>query len=87
MWRFEFTEAMESSKMEGTVEEPSDGSPPCPVTVDAVAELLYQEYVVLTGSKTLHDHYLLIFPDRGNFHQLGDDDYKMLVKYLVSIPP
>lgn len=78
---------MESSKFEGTTEESTEGPSSSQITVESVAELLYQEYVILTGSKTLDDHYLLILPDRGNFHQLGYEDYKMLVKYLVSIPP
>jgi len=78
---------MESSKLEGTVEASEGSSPSSPITVQSVAELLFQEFVILTGSKTLDDHYLLIFPDRGNFHLLGDEEYKMLVKYLISIPP
>jgi hypothetical protein len=64
-----------------------DESSSTPVTVESVSELLYQEYAILTGSKTIDDHYILLFPDRGNFHQLGEADYRRLMKYLTSVPP
>jgi len=67
----------------GTLDEASSSS----VTVESVSELLYQEYAILTGSKTLEDHYIIIFPDRGNFHQLAEEDYRRLMKYLTSVPP
>jgi hypothetical protein len=56
-------------------------------TVDSVMDLMLQEFAILTGSKSIDDHYILTFPDRGNFHLLGDDDYKRLMIYLTAVPP
>lgn len=61
--------------------------PQCHYNIESVVELMYQEYVILTGAKSLDDHYILTFPDRGNFHVLSDDDYKRLMAYLTAIPP
>ena len=34
------------------------------VTTQDVFDLLYQEFVILTGAKSIDDHYIMIFPDR-----------------------
>ena len=58
-----------------------------PVTTQDVFDLLHQEFALLTGAKSLDDRYIMIFPDRGNFHLLADDDYRRLMIYLTSVPP
>lgn len=78
-----FTEAMESGN--SCPGSPENGY--AQASVESVASLLYQEYVILTGAKSRSDHYLMIFPDRGNFQLLSDEDYKRLMVYLTSVPP
>lgn len=56
-------------------------------SVDAVMPLLQEEVAVLTGARSPQDHYILILPDRGNFHLLAEDEYRRLVLYLTSLPP
>ncbi|XP_035716330.1 guanine nucleotide exchange factor DBS isoform X4 [Folsomia candida] len=56
-------------------------------SVDSVMDLMHQEFALLTGAKSLDDHYILTFPDRGNFHLLGDEDYRRLMIYLTAVPP
>jgi len=78
-----FLESMETGNS-------SQGSPdggPTHNTVESVVDLMYQEFAVLTGSKSIDDHYIMTFPDRGNFHLLGDEDYRRLMIYLTSVPP
>ncbi|CAG7827658.1 unnamed protein product [Allacma fusca] len=58
-----------------------------PVTTQDVFDLLYQEFAILTGAKSLDDRYIIIFPDRGNFHLLAENDYRRLMVYLTSVPP
>jgi hypothetical protein len=76
-------ESMES----GNSSKGSSEGGPSHITVDSVVDLMYQEFVILTGAKSIDDHYVMTFPDRGNFHQLSDEDYKRLMIYLTSVPP
>jgi len=73
--------------MEGSNQSRSPDCGPSCITIDSVVDLVFQEFAILTGSKSLDDHYLMIFPDRCNFHMLSDDAYRRLMVYLTSIPP
>lgn len=97
--KFSFTESMESgiasqsSSSEGGGGGGGGSSASCHhhhpanYSVDSVMDLMYQEFAILTGAKSLDDHYILMFPDRGNFHFLADEDYKRLMIYLTAVPP
>jgi len=85
-----FSESMESGNVSSSKRGSTDGGGGGGghnITVDSVVGLMYQEFAILTGAKSLDDHYILTFPDRGNFHLLSDEDYRRLMIYLTSVPP
>ncbi|CAL4096394.1 unnamed protein product, partial [Meganyctiphanes norvegica] len=45
-----------------------------------------QQYAIVTGGKSRDGCPILTFPDRGNFSQLGDEEYRKLIIYLTSVP-
>ncbi|XP_075216691.1 guanine nucleotide exchange factor DBS-like isoform X2 [Lycorma delicatula] len=57
------------------------------LTVTDVADLLQQQFAVITGGKSLEGYPLITLPDLGNFTSLSDSDYQKLILYLTSVPP
>ncbi|XP_050688471.1 guanine nucleotide exchange factor DBS-like isoform X3 [Eriocheir sinensis] len=58
----------------------------CALSVRDVSELLHAQYAIITGGKSREGCPILTFPDRGNFAQLGDEEYRKLIIYLTSVP-
>ncbi|XP_046672964.1 guanine nucleotide exchange factor DBS-like isoform X2 [Homalodisca vitripennis] len=56
------------------------------VSVSDVADLLHQQYAIITGGKSQEGFPLISLPDQGNFANLSDADYQKLVLYLTSVP-
>ncbi|RZF49087.1 hypothetical protein LSTR_LSTR008373 [Laodelphax striatellus] len=57
------------------------------LTVTDVADLLQQQFAVITGGKSVEGYPLITLPDLGNFGNLSDSDYQKLILYLTSVPP
>lgn len=58
----------------------------CALSVRDVSELLHAQYAIITGGKSREGCPILTFPDKGNFAQLGDEEYRKLIIYLTSVP-
>ncbi|XP_053642336.2 guanine nucleotide exchange factor DBS isoform X4 [Cherax quadricarinatus] len=58
----------------------------CALSVRDVSELLHAQYAIITGGKSREGCPILTFPDRGNFAQLADEEYRKLIIYLTSVP-
>ncbi|XP_076045191.1 guanine nucleotide exchange factor DBS-like isoform X5 [Oratosquilla oratoria] len=58
----------------------------CALTVRDVSELLHAQYAIISGGKSREGCPIITFPDRGNFAQLGDEEYRKLIIYLTSVP-
>ncbi|XP_054266389.1 guanine nucleotide exchange factor DBS-like [Macrosteles quadrilineatus] len=71
--------ADEATPVEATSEEND-------ISVSEVADLLHQQYVIITGGKSPEGFPLITLPDQGNFANLNDADYQKLVLYLTSVP-
>ncbi|XP_037793760.1 guanine nucleotide exchange factor DBS-like [Penaeus monodon] len=58
----------------------------CALSVRDVSELLHAQYAIITGGKSREGCPIITFPDKGNFAQLGDEEYRKLIIYLTSVP-
>ncbi|XP_039286746.1 guanine nucleotide exchange factor DBS [Nilaparvata lugens] len=72
---------LNSEEMSGNEDEDED------LTVTDVADLLQQQFAVITGGKSVEGYPLITLPDLGNFGNLSDSDYQKLILYLTSVPP
>ncbi|XP_015596435.1 guanine nucleotide exchange factor DBS isoform X2 [Cephus cinctus] len=75
-------EILEAEDVESMTGEIENGD----LAVRDVADLLQQQYAIITGGKTREGCPIITFPDNGNFHNLTDLDYQRLMLYLTSVP-
>lgn len=57
-----------------------------PLGVNDVADLLQQQYAIISGGKSKEGCPIITFPDNNNFQMLSDVEYQRLMLYLTSVP-
>ncbi|XP_070494740.1 guanine nucleotide exchange factor DBS isoform X6 [Chironomus tepperi] len=56
-----------------------------PLHISDVADLLHQQYAIITGGRSMEGSPIITFPDHNSFHLLNDRDYQRLIQYLVGV--
>ncbi|XP_065216565.1 guanine nucleotide exchange factor DBS-like isoform X2 [Planococcus citri] len=56
------------------------------IPITDIAELLLQQYVIISGGKTEERCPIVTFPDNGLFRTLSDSDYRRLISYITAVP-